>query len=369
MSSCISGIGTANPEFCVSQQDALSFMIKSFDFDDRKTAWLSKIYKYSGIDQRYTVIADLKNANPEEYTFFESLPGEPFFATTKNRLKLYQQQAVQLAAKAARNCAAQFDTDILPQVTHLITISCTGMYAPGLDIDLVEQLNLNRTTERTCINFMGCYGAINGLKTADYICRSNPQAKVLVVSVELCTLHFQNDTSMDNLVANSLFSDGSAAALVENSANRTGRKRSLQLNSFYSEFMPESRDEMGWYIGNTGFEMILTAMVPKQIHLHIKAITERMVAKAGLQPQQIGAYAVHPGGRKILEAVEQALDLPEDSNAFAYDVLRRHGNMSSATILFVLKKMLQADGLHNEHIAGYAFGPGLTVEGMVLTMQ
>lgn len=369
MSSCISAIGIANPEHSVSQKEAFEFMARSFGLNSTQASRLKSIYDHSSIEKRYTVIEDFKKSNPEDYTFFENRPEEPVFASTKNRLQLYQQEAIKIAVQAARNCAAQFDTDIFEQVTHLVTVSCTGMYAPGLDIDLVEQLNLKRTTERTCITFMGCYGAINGLKTADYICRANPNAKVLVVSVELCTLHFQKENTLDNWVANSLFSDGSAAAFVENSTNHTGDKPCLELNSFYSEFMPESRNEMGWYVGNTGFEMKLTSKVPKQIHRHIKALTERMVARAGFTPQQIGAYAVHPGGRKILEAVEQALDLPEESNMHAYEVLRQYGNMSSATILFVLNKMLQAGGLKNEHIASYAFGPGLTVEGMVLTMQ
>lgn len=369
MGSCISGIGVANPEFCVSQQDALKFMVKTFDLEPNQASRLQSIYENSGIEQRYTAIADFAKQSPAEYTFFETQPDDPLYAPTKKRLQLYQQEAIHVAVKAARNCAAQFDTDIFEQVTHLITVSCTGMYAPGLDIDLVEHLKLKRHTERTCITFMGCYGAINGLKTADYICRANPQAKVLVVSVELCTLHFQKEPTMDNWVANSLFSDGSAAALVENTANRTGKQPCLELNTFYSEFMPESRNEMAWYIGNNGFEMKLTFRVPRHIHDHIRRVTDHMVAKAGVAFQDICAYAIHPGGRRILEAVEQALDLPEESNAFAYEVLRKHGNMSSATILFVLNKMLQAGSLQGEHIASFAFGPGLTVEGMMLTMQ
>ncbi|WP_462266707.1 type III polyketide synthase [Mucilaginibacter sp.] len=369
MSSCITAIGTANPEFRVNQQDAFEFMVKTFALDGPQARRLYSIYEHSGIEHRYTAVADFKHGQPEAYTFFENRPDDPLYACTRSRLKLYQQEAIKVGVQAARNLAAQFDKDIFEQITHLITISCTGMYAPGLDIDLVDQLNLKRTTERTCITFMGCYGAVNGLKTADYICRANPQAKVLVVSAELCTLHFQKEQTLDNWVANSLFSDGSAAALVEHTSNRTGSKPCLELNSFYSEFMPDSRNEMGWYIGNTGFEMKLTPKVPRQIQRNIKAITERMTAKAGLTPQQIGAYAVHPGGRKILEAVEQALDLPEESNAHSYEVLRQYGNMSSATILFVLNRMLSAGGLQGEHVASYAFGPGLTVEGMVLTMQ
>jgi len=157
--------------------------------------------------------------------------------------------------------------------------------------------------------------------------------------------------------------------LVEGISHKSGSGPGLLLESFHSEFMPESRDEMGWFVGNTGFQMKLTAKVPKQIKKHIKSVTERLLQKAGLVAEQIGTYAIHPGGIKILEAVEEALELPEESNAFAYEVLRQHGNMSSATILFVLQKILHSGKLSHQSILSFAFGPGLTVEGMVLKMQ
>ena len=243
------------------------------------------------------------------------------------------------------------------------------MYAPGLDIDLVERLGLKTSTERTCINFMGCYGAINALKTADYICRASSQAKVLIVSVELCTLHFQKENTLDNWVANSLFSDGAAAVLIEHSLQTSTSNISLELKHFYTELLPEASKEMGWYIGNTGFEMKLTSRVTRQIKKNISAVTHRLMESADMAFNQIDAFAIHPGGRKILEAVEEALELPEESNDLAYQVLREYGNMSSATILFVLKKLLDRTVKRDQHILSFAFGPGLTMEGMVLKTQ
>lgn len=243
------------------------------------------------------------------------------------------------------------------------------MYAPGIDIDLVDRLNLPSNTERICINFMGCYGAVNGLKTADYICRANPAAKVLVVSVELCTLHLQRLNTMDHWIANSLFSDGAAAALVEHTGCKMHLNPGLELRTFYSEFMPHSRNEMGWYIGNSGFEMKLTHRVPRQIKDNIHGVAGRLLHKAKLTADEIEGYAIHPGGKKILQAVEEALELPEESNCFAYEVLREYGNMSSATILFVLQKIMQSGKLAKQNILSFAFGPGLTVEGMALKMQ
>jgi predicted naringenin-chalcone synthase len=368
MSSCISAIGIANPDNRIPQKDIYHFMVRAFGLDETNARRLKSIYDHSGIEHRYSVIADFSTGDSSAYTFFEQTGDMEPFPDTQKRLRLYEQSAVAIAKRAVGNCLVDLPADMLSRVTHLVTVSCTGMHAPGIDIELVEQLQLNRNTERTCINFMGCYGAINGLKVADYICRAEPEAKVLVVSVELCTLHFQKQNTLDNWVANSLFSDGSAAVLVENTQHRTGNKRYLELKHFYSEFMHEGHDDMGWYVGNTGFEMKLTSRVSKQIKKHIKPLTERLLKKASLALKDIEAYAIHPGGRKILEAVEDALELPEESNEMAYQVLQEYGNMSSATILFVLHRMLAKKSLAGKKILSFAFGPGLTVEGMVLQM-
>ncbi|MES2276959.1 MAG: type III polyketide synthase [Bacteroidota bacterium] len=370
MSSCISAIGIANPANRFKQDRIYRFMADASGLDVNNRARLKSIYDHSGIQYRYSVIPDFGADNPADYTFFAKHKSLEPFISTQNRMVLYQKEAVNLAEKAVKNCFAGFPDDLTGQITHLITVSCTGMYAPGLDIDLVERLGLNTTTERTCINFMGCYGAINALKSADYICRASPNAKVLVVSVELCTLHFQKENTLDNWVANSIFSDGAAAVLVENTAQRLSNKPCLQLKNFYAEFLPQAKNEMGWYVGNTGFEMRLTSKVSKLIRNNIGGVFERL--KKNISNDNIvhfDAYAIHPGGRKILEAVEEALDLPEESNAFAYEVLQQYGNMSSATILFVLQKVLQSTIKSDQQILSFAFGPGLTVEGMVLKTQ
>jgi predicted naringenin-chalcone synthase len=366
MSSCISAIGTANPIYQFKQSRIYQFMADASGLDVNNRGRLKGIYDHSGIEYRYSVIRDFGADSVEDHTFFAKTESLEPFVSTRNRMLLYQKEAVNVAADAAKNCLAAFPEVITDQITHLITVSCTGMYAPGLDIDLVERLGLNTNTERTCINFMGCYGAINGLKTADYICRANPKAKVLVVSVELCTLHFQKENTLDNWVANSIFSDGAAAVLLENTEYRTGNKPCLELKYFYAEFLQQARNDMGWYVGNNGFEMKLTSKVAKQIRNNMAGVFERMKKSMGDINSNFDAYAIHPGGRKILEAVEEALELPEESTAFSYEVLQKYGNMSSATILFVLQKVLQNIIESNQQILCFAFGPGLTVEGMVL---
>lgn len=366
MGSCISAIGTANPRYKIPQQTIYHFMVKAFGLDYNNALRLKQIYDGSGIDHRYSVIPDFSCFNKKDHIFFGTEDNLEPFPTTGKRLQLYRQTAIGVAAKAAQKCLTQFDGDMAQSITHLITVSCTGMYAPGIDIDLVEKLGLNRRTERTCINFMGCYGAINALKTADYICRADANAKVLVVSVELCTLHFQKINTLDNWVANSLFSDGAAAVLVENESRRSGKGAYLKLNNFYSEFIPEGGVDMGWYVGNFGFEMKLTSKVSKHLKKHIKPLTGRVLQKAGLSFEQISNFAIHPGGRSILEATEAALNISPSANAFAYDTLKEYGNMSSATILFVLEKILNANMDAGKKILSFAFGPGLTVEGMIM---
>ena len=367
MSSCITAIGTANPEHRIKQSSILRFMSNAFGLDENNARRLKKIYDHSGIDYRYSVIADFGEENFDNYGFFAQNETLEPFPCTQNRLKLYQHMAADIAAEAVRDCVRHLPADQLSQVTHLITVSCTGMHAPGIDIELVEKLGLDRHIERTCINFMGCYGALNGLKAADYICRADESATVLVVSIELCTLHFQKESTLDNWVANSLFSDGAAAVIVKNTRQKEQGSPGLILKTFYSEFVPEAHNEMGWTVGNMGFEMKLTSKVSKLIKTHIKPITESLLAKSGLVFQDIGAFAVHPGGRKILEASELALDIPAEANRFAYDTLRDYGNMSSATVLFVLKSIMEnPKGMQGENIMGYAFGPGLTVESMIL---
>ncbi len=341
-------------------------MVKNFGLDAVNAARLKQIYDGSHIDHRYSVIPDFAFADTQLNTFFEQNEAlEPFPATSK-RLQFYQKTAIDVASQAAENCFGFFEADIAKLVTHLITVSCTGMHAPGIDIELVEKLGLNKYTERTCINFMGCNGAINALKVADYICRADTNAKVLVVSVELCTLHFQKINTLDNWVASSLFSDGAAAVLVENQSTRSIKGPCLLLENFYSEFIPEASEDMGWIIGDTGFEMRLTSKVSKQIKKHIKGLTCRFLEKAGLNFADIGAYAIHPGGSSILAAAEAALDIDAEANRFSYAILKAYGNMSSATILFVLEKILASKPKQDENILSFAFGPGLTIEGMLL---
>lgn len=250
------------------------------------------------------------------------------------------------------------------------------MYAPGVDIELIHRLGLSYQVQRTAINFMGCYAAFNALKVADTIVRANPEANVLMVCTELCTLHFQKGKDEDNLLANALFADGSSAALI------TGKKyeRTIQLGieQFYCDLVPEASQEMAWQIGNHGFEMKLSAYVPEVIKRGVHQLTHNLLrqlsysyddADTSLEVlEKVDFYAIHPGGKRILQVIEQALDMTKEDNRHAYQVLQQCGNMSSATLLFVLKALLEylsvAD--NDKSVLGLAFGPGLTLESMLL---
>ncbi len=344
-------------------------MANVLELDEQDSRRLKALYRHTRIDQRHSVLADYIRPK-EEFTFYPDSPGLEPFPTVKQRMDIYRQEAVPLALKAINDCFQQYSEFDPQTITHLIVVSCTGMYAPGPDIEIIEALGLPHSTQRLAINFMGCYGAFNGLKTADAIVRADTDAKVLVVCIELCSLHFQKKTDTDQLLSNALFADGSAAVLVE---SRPRSEQSFRLRSFYCDLYPEGKDAMAWHIGNCGFEMTLTTQVPHFIEQGIGDLMQRLLNRCHLTLDDIGHYALHPGGRRILEVIEEQLGITAYDDRFAYEVLRQNGNMSSATVLFVLKEIWSelASGEtildpDRPNILSCAFGPGLTLESMVL---
>jgi alpha-pyrone synthase len=363
----LTAIGTAVPQYAVSQMQIADFMAEALLLDERDRRRLTALYRQTRIEKRHSVLADYNHPNGS-FTFYPNTPGLEPFPTISQRMLAYRQEAVPLAQQAVENCLAEYPNFDRQQITHLIVVSCTGLYAPGPDIELIEGLGLPTTTQRLAINFMGCYGAFNGLKTADAIVRADPDSKVLVVCVELCTLHFQKKTETDHLLSNALFADGAAAVLVESEARGA---MAFRLQSFYSDLFPEGKAAMAWHVSDFGFEMTLTSDVPRYIQQGIGDLLSRLLERSGLTIGDIDHYAMHPGGRRILEVIEQQLGIDAEDNRFAYEVLRQYGNMSSATVLFVLKEIWQANAPLKEgggHILSCAFGPGLTLESMILEM-
>jgi predicted naringenin-chalcone synthase len=365
-SSYLSAIGTANPVHRLAQPQIADFMAGALQFGADDTRRLQALYRVSGIEHRYSVLADYGQANGD-YTFFPNTPGLEPFPSVGQRMGAYRQHALPLSVAAVQDCLRQAPHLALSSLTHLITVSCTGMYAPGLDIELVQALGLPSSIRRTCVNFMGCYAAVNALKLADAFCRADAAARVLIVCTELCTLHFQKSSEDDHLVSNALFADGSAACLVLGEP-LPGAVPSLAMRAFHCGLEPDGHDDMAWHINDFGFEMTLSSYVPKLIQKGIRNLTDELLASLPVKLEDIHAFAIHPGGRKILETIEQALGLQKEDNRFAYQVLRDYGNMSSATVLFVLRDLLAsltpADA--GAPVLSFAFGPGLTLEAMLL---
>lgn len=364
--SFITAIGTANPEYKFSQSTIADFMVRIMQMDDQDARKLRTLFRMTGIETRHSVIADYGKA--DGYDFYSNDQNFEPVPSTGTRLLLYRQHALKLSIDAIDKCLNNIEAFDKKSITHLIVVSCTGMYAPGLDIDLVKALGLPTNTQRLCINFMGCYAAFNGLKQADIICQSNAKAKVLVVCTELCSIHFQKENTNDNLLANALFADGSAALLVE-STPRKGLN--LKPVSFYCDLAPEGDQDMAWTVGDLGFEMRLSSYVPDVIQRGIKTLTHSLLEQISNDLSDVSYFAIHPGGKKILEVIEQELDLTKEQNKSAYEVLRNYGNMSSPTVLFVLQDVCKnLNGVDDKKkILSFAFGPGLTLESMVLEIQ
>lgn len=364
--SYITAIGTANPEHRFSQTQIADFMVRAMQLNQQESRKLRSIFKASGIEYRYSVLGDY--GQEKDYTFYANAPDFQPFPSTAERLGIFCKAALDVSVLAVRNLQQKFPAFDLQSVTHLITVSCTGMYAPGLDIDLVKSLSLPTTVQRTGINFMGCYAAFNAVKVADAFCLADNSAKVLIVCTELCSIHFQREPTEDNLIANALFSDGAAAVLVEAKTDATLR---LHPESFCSDLAFEGERDMAWSIGNLGFEMKLSTYVPDIIKKGIADLTAKLLKKTSMELSDIRYFAIHPGGRKILESIEGELGLTTMDNESAYSILRNYGNMSSPTILFVLDAIMQklSPTDNGQHILGFAFGPGLTLESMILKIE
>jgi len=356
MKNHIVSTGTANPGNAIPQDTIKEFMKIAHGLEGGEARKLNFIYKHSGIDSRHSVLEDFKYDDPSKFTFFPKNMELNPFPGTQQRMKLFQLTAPALAINAIEKCLSSSPYKA-QEITHLILVSCTGMYAPGVELEIIEKLGLKETVERYCIHFMGCYAAFTAIKMADRFCDSDPDAKILIVSVELCTIHFQKTYNEDNLLANALFGDGAAAALI--SAHPEG----LRIKSYQSNLVREGEGDMAWHIGDFGFEMKLSKYIPGLLERGIEALREKLESKFSLSG--IKNYAIHPGGKLILKKVEESFGINPEQNQHAHDILGKFGNMSSATILFVLDSILNTPGQQGDTLA-MGFGPGLTLETLLL---
>jgi predicted naringenin-chalcone synthase len=355
MSLRVLGLGTAVPDRSISQADSAR-MNELFCTEERDRRRVRLLHRHSGVQSRGSVLLD-SDAGPveERQTLFTSRrdAGDQG-PTTRERMERYELHAPALAARAAR--AALANAGLEPhQVSQSITVSCTGFFAPGLDARLVEEVGLRPTVGRTHVGFQGCHGAQNGLRVANGLAAVDPGGVVLVTAVELCTLHVAYGWDAERTVANGLFADG-AAALVGTSQAGEG----WRLHACGTVILPDSPAALQWRIGDHGFAMSLSAELPGLIERHLRGWLEEWLATQGLSPAEVASWAVHPGGRRVLDAVESALGLPREATSVSRAVLAEHGNMSSATVLFVLDRLRSA-GAPRPCVA-LGFGPGLAIE-------
>jgi len=364
--SYITSIGTANPNHSFQQQAIANFMVKAMNLSVDEARKLRALFRATGIETRCSVLSDYGREIGFEF-FTDNELVEPF-PSTLQRMEVFKKHALNLSLAAVNKCTEKIPSIEKKEITHLVVVSCTGMYAPGLDIDLVKALGLNSSISRTCINFMGCYAAFNALKLADLLCSSEQNAKVLMVCTELCTIHFQKQNTENNMLANALFADGSAALLVE-AQPRKGIN--LKPTAFHCDLATEGEQDMAWTIGDWGFEMKLSSYVPDVIRSGIKKLTKSLLERISQNLSDVSYFAIHPGGKKILEVIEQELNISKNSNRHAYEILKRYGNMSSPTVLFVLQEICEelSDKDQNKNILSFAFGPGLTMESMLLQIE
>jgi predicted naringenin-chalcone synthase len=346
----INRIATAVPEYEVHDY-FLRFAAASLAKQPRHQALFRKMADKAGIENRYSCFApadDPEGPVVDKAGVFRrgAFPG------TATRMELYEAAAADLAMQAIERLDLG---GARGSVTHLIVASCTGLSAPGLDLEIVHRAGLSPSVERTLIGFMGCYAAINALKTAHHIVRSEPEARVLVVNCELTTLHLKETDDLERLLTFCLWGDGCSAALV--TAEETG----IRLDRFKALLARDARDLMTWSVRDDGFDMVLSGRVPAKIQTVLGG--EVATILHGDTVDEIDLWAVHPGGRSVLDAVQRTLNLAPEALAPSREVLRANGNMSSATVMFVLARMLE-DGARGAKGCGMAFGPGLTAETM-----
>lgn len=362
----ITSIGTALPQNRFSQSTLSEFMVRAMQLNYEKGRKLKTIFSASGISYRYSVLDDY--GKERDFTFYSNAKNFEPFPSTEKRLTEYKKHALTLSKQAIQDCVAKRKDFDLRSITHLITVSCTGMYAPGLDIEIVKELGLRTDVERIAINFMGCYAALNAIKAGDAFCGRKDGAVVLIVCTEMCSLHFQKEGSDDNLLSNGLFADGAAALLLESNPVNGWN---LSTVAFHNALSFTDQQHMAWNIGNFGFEMKLSSYVPDVIQGGIRKLANEMLEKINKKIHDIKHFAIHPGGKKILEVVEKELGITREQNQPAYHVLNNFGNMSSPTVLFVLNEIFTNLNTsdNNSFILSFAFGPGLTLESILFNAK
>lgn len=363
MSFALLGIGTALPATVYDQAEGLVLAKSLCCRTNEQMTWLPTMYQGTGIRKRHMVLPRalvddvIAGTTDSGSVYLPTGAPEDCGPTTAQRMRVYSEEAGRLACAATAAALRQADI-AAAELTHLVTVSCTGFYAPGFDQELIHELNLPLDVERTHVGFMGCHGALNGLRVARAFAEADPGARVLLCAVELCSLHYHYGWDPGKVVANAIFADGAAAVVgCSRPASLGGAWR---LVASGSRVIPGTADAMSWIVGDHGFEMTLSKQVPGLIQKHLRPWVCDWLARHGRRLEDIRSWAIHPGGPRILGAAEEALGLVPDQTAAARAVFAEYGNMSSPTALFILERLRQQHA--PRPCLALGFGPGLAVE-------
>lgn len=358
----ILGIGTAVPEHRLEQHDTSQRLMQALHEYPDSARWAKKIFKQCGVENRFTCEPNLLET-AEDCRYFSRATVHGQAPSTAERMDTYKKEAVPLALCAAEKAISDANVDG-SEITHLITVSCTGQFLPGMDTTLIRLLGLAPYVNRIPLNFLGCAAGLKAICLSRQIVSSQPHAKVLVVCVELCTLHIQPSSDREALFSASFFGDGASACVV--GASRSERFGVFHLHKELSVLLPDSAGEMLWDVGNYGFDLYLSTNIPKLLGQFVPEQVNRLLQ--GEDKPQL--WAIHPGGKGIIDSLERLFELTEEQTSYSRNVLRHYGNMSSATILFVLNEMrLDLNNRRSDVADGVAlaFGPGLTCEILKLS--
>jgi predicted naringenin-chalcone synthase len=353
----IISIGTAVPPHSFQQRDVIPMMQKIYGLDAVEARKLAFMYRQSDIERRYSVLADYTKPDNEEHWNFVTASQDAPLPNLDERMKIYNREALPLSVQSINDCLKNIIS--IKQVTHLITVSCTGMSAPGLDLQIAEAMEMQPQVFRTSVNFMGCYGAVHALKLAKLICDSIPNANVVIVATEFCSIHFQKEYTPDSASSTILFADGSAAVLV---SNYISTEKKFELTDFYSKVAYRGKKDMAWELSHKGFIITLSSYIPDLIEQDIAALVDEANKHYAVKTKDITHWCIHPGGKKILNAIQKQLQLKDEDMQYSRNILSNYGNMSSPTVLFVLKEIFESLDNKPANIFGTAFGPGLTME-------
>jgi predicted naringenin-chalcone synthase len=362
MSFQIVGLGTAVPKEMVTQEDAARMAVELWGNQTDRVAMIPALYRRAGVRTRHSVVLQSStNGTPAAQSFYSAAEDrDDRGPSTGDRMRRYETDALELATRAAEDALddAGWAAD---SISHLVTVSCSGFSAPGVDVGLIEQLGLRRDVSRTHVGFMGCHGALNGLRVARALGAANPGERVLLACVELCSLHQLYTSDAQQMVANALFSDGAAAVAGETTDRKDGGWKVVDQRSL---LLPGTAELMSWRIGDHGFEMSLSPRVPEVIRESLGLWMIEWLAAHSLTVEDIRGWAIHPGGPRILTACADALGLDHSQLGPSQSILATYGNMSSPTVLFILER-LREERVKPPCVV-LAFGPGLAVEGAII---